>query len=558
MINLLNMFHKKEKLWDFHGGIHPPGMKIQSNGTPLRQLPLPDRFIIPLNQYICDKSEVCVKPGDRVLRGEPLTFFNNHVLPIHAPTSGTITTITQNTIAHPSRFSELCISMLPDGEDRWIPLDPIADYYQREKVYIVQRIHNAGIVGLGGAGFPTATKLRTGLHNIKTLIINAAECEPYITADDRLMQDCAIEIIEGIRILAWVLQAKRVLIGIEDNKPEAILALKEALGNERDLQLRVIPTKYPSGGAKQLTKILTGLEVPHNGHSSEIGVLMQNVSTAWAVKRAIINGEPLTERVVTLTGEEIAHPCNVWSRIGTPVSHLLHQVGFNPNTCQTVIMGGPFMGIPLLSLDVPIVKITNCIFAPSSGEMGHNRKERPCIRCAACAEACPANLLPQQLYWYSQGGDHDKARTHHIDDCIECGVCTYICPSNIPLVQYYRQEKSKIRVIDLEKQRISQTKARFEARQARLERKKLSTAKFIAPDFAKTKAEIHVLNCQIENSRKNNAAKVATAIARAKAKKATVTQKIEREVIKLNIKNNDVCPSDDTSQVPDTASRTKI
>ncbi|NYB32188.1 electron transport complex subunit RsxC [Pantoea agglomerans] len=471
MLNLFN-FLKKEKVWDFQGGIHPPEMKTQSNGTPLSELPLPHRFIIPLKQHIGHEGEICVAPGDKVLRGQPLTFGTGRMLPVHAPTSGVIEDIGQHMTAHPSGLSELCIFLTPDGDDRWIPLDPLPDYRQHPRADIVQRIHDAGIAGLGGAGFPTATKLKGGLRGVKTLIINAAECEPYITADDRLMQDYAAEVLEGSRILAWVLQAEQVLIGIEDNKPEAIAALKQALGSERDLHIRVIPTKYPSGGAKQLTRILTGKEVPHGGRSSDIGVLMQNVGTAWAVKRAIINGEPITERVVTLTGEAIAQPRNVWSRLGTPISHLLHHVGFTPAPRQMVIMGGPLMGFTLPSLDVPVVKITNCILAPSASEMGNNDEEQSCIRCSACADACPAKLLPQQLYWYSQGGDHDKARAHHIDDCIECGACAYVCPSNIPLVQYYRQEKAELRAIDLEAKRTLEAKARFEARQARLEREK--------------------------------------------------------------------------------------
>ncbi|MGC0803683.1 electron transport complex subunit RsxC [Pantoea agglomerans] len=471
MLNLFN-FLKKEKVWDFQGGIHPPEMKTQSNGTPLSELPLPHRFIIPLKQHIGHEGEICVAPGDKVLRGQPLTFGTGRMLPVHAPTSGVIEDIGQHMTAHPSGLSELCIFLTPDGDDRWMPLDPQPDYRQHPRADIVKRIHDAGIAGLGGAGFPTATKLKGGLRGVKTLIINAAECEPYITADDRLMQDYAAEVLEGSRILAWVLQAEQVLIGIEDNKPEAIAALKQALGSERDLHIRVIPTKYPSGGAKQLTRILTGKEVPHGGRSSDIGVLMQNVGTAWAVKRAIINGEPITERVVTLTGEAIAQPRNVWSRLGTPISHLLHQVGFTPAPRQMVIMGGPLMGFTLPSLDVPVVKITNCILAPSASEMGNNDEEQSCIRCSACADACPAKLLPQQLYWYSQGGDHDKARAHHIDDCIECGACAYVCPSNIPLVQYYRQEKAELRAIDLEAKRTLEAKARFEARQARLEREK--------------------------------------------------------------------------------------
>ena len=574
MLNLLNFF-KKDKIWDFQGGIHPPEMKTQSNGTPLSELPLPHRFIIPLKQHIGHEGEICVSPGDKVLRGQPLTFGQGRMLPVHAPTSGVIDDIGQHMTAHPSGLSELCIFMTPDGEDRWMPLDPLPNYRQHERADIVQRIHDAGVAGLGGAGFPTATKLKGGLRGIKTLIINAAECEPYITADDRLMQDCAAEVLEGSRILAWTLQAERVLIGIEDNKPEAIAALKNALGSERDLEIRVIPTKYPSGGAKQLTQILTGKEVPHGGRSTDIGVLMQNVGTAWAVKRAIINGEPITERVVTLTGEAIAQPRNVWSRLGTPISHLLHQVGFRPAPQQMVIMGGPLMGFTLPSLDVPVVKITNCILAPSSHEMGNNDEEQSCIRCSACADACPAKLLPQQLYWYSQGGDHDKARAHHIDDCIECGACAYVCPSNIPLVQYYRQEKAELRAIDLEAKRTLEAKARFEARQARLEREKLArearhvdakqraarsdNAEFAAAKArvkakqdaevddatleaqrearhaqarlrqAETQAETQALSRQVTDPRK---AAVEAAIARAKAKKASApaeTVEIQKE-----------------------------
>ncbi|WP_017802230.1 electron transport complex subunit RsxC [Winslowiella toletana] len=471
MRNLFN-FLKKEKIWDFEGGIHPPEMKTQSNGTPLRQIPLPERFIMPLKQHIGHEGELCVSPGDKVLRGQPLTFGRGRMLPVHAPTSGTVEAIAPHITAHPSALSEMCVFITPDGADRWIERETLSDYRQLDRSELINRIHQAGVAGLGGAGFPTGTKLQGGLSGVNTLIINAAECEPYITADDRLMQDYADEILEGSRILAWVLHAEQVLIGVEDNKPAAIAALKQALGSASDLQLRVIPTKYPSGGAKQLTKILTGKEVPHGGRSSDIGVLMQNVGTAFAVKRAIIDGEPLTERVVTLTGESVAQPCNLWGRLGTPVSHLLHHVGFTPAAGQMVVMGGPLMGFTLPALDVPMVKITNCILAPSASEMGNNEPEQSCIRCSACADACPANLLPQQLYWFSQGADHEKARAHYIDDCIECGACAYVCPSNIPLVQYYRQEKAELRAIDLEAQRTAQAKARFEARQQRLEREK--------------------------------------------------------------------------------------
>ncbi len=463
---------RKDRIWDFNGGIHPPEMKTQSNGTPLRQVPLASRFVIPLKQHIGAEGELCVQPGDRVLRGQPLTRGHGRMLPVHAPTSGTVTAIAPHSTAHPSALAEMSIIIEADGEDRWIDRDGWPDYQRQSREALIARIHDFGVAGLGGAGFPTGNKLRGGGDKIETLIINAAECEPYITADDRLMQDCAAQVVEGIRILAHVLQPRQVIIGIEDNKPQAISMLRAVLSDAHDIVLRVIPTKYPSGGAKQLTQILTGKQVPHGGRSSDIGVLMQNVGTAFAVKRAVIDGEPLTERVVTLTGEAVSQPGNVWARLGTPVRHLLDFAGFCASSEQMVIMGGPLMGFTLPWLDVPVVKITNCLLAPSASEMGEAPEEQGCIRCSACADSCPADLLPQQLYWFSKGQQHDKATAHNLADCIECGACAWVCPSNIPLVQYFRQEKAEIYAIAQEEKRAAEAKARFEARQARLERDK--------------------------------------------------------------------------------------
>jgi electron transport complex protein RnfC len=473
MLNLFAAF-KKDRIWDFDGGIHPPEMKTQSSGVPLRTAPLPDKFIIPLQQHLGPEGELCVKVGDTVLKGQPLTVGRGRTVPVHAPTSGTISAIAPHITAHPSGLAELCVIIQPDGEDRWCERAPVADYRQLTTSELIQRIHQAGIAGLGGAGFPTASKLQGGMNGVETLILNAAECEPYITADDRLMQEHADQVIAGTQILRHLLQPKVTLIGIEDNKPEAIAALKLALRDQPGIALRVIPTKYPSGGAKQLTKILIGKEVPHGKHSSAIGVLMQNVGTAFAIKRAIVDGEPLIERVVTLTGEALSQPGNLWARIGTPVQHLLKFAGFQPQAQQMVVMGGPLMGFTLPALHVPIVKISNCILAPSVSEMAPQEPEQSCIRCGLCVDACPAGLLPQQLYWFSRGEEHEKARNHNLFDCIECGACAFVCPSNIPLVQYYRQEKAEIKAIDLEAARTAEAKARYEAKLARLEREKLA------------------------------------------------------------------------------------
>lgn len=462
----------KGKLWDFNGGIYPPEMKRQTSQIPLRHIALAKELWLPLQQHLGPEGELLVKIGDRVLKGQQLTAGHGRVLPIHAPTSGLIANIGPHTTAHPSGLAEPCIQIITDGKDEWVERKPIINYLDARPHELLEKIHSAGIAGLGGAGFPTAAKLSSGLNRIKVLIINAAECEPYITADDRLMQEHSDEIIQGCQILQHILQPETVIIGIEDNKPAAIVALTAALQNIKNIILRVIPTKYPSGGAKQLTKILTGLEIPHGQHSAKIGVLMQNVGTVYAIKRAIINGEPLIERVVTLTGDSIEQPGNLWLPFGTSIAHILAQCDYRPTKTQMVIIGGPLTGFTLPHLDIPLVKISNCILVPGVDEMAPVETELPCIRCTACVDACPAGLLPQQLYWFSRGKEHEKARNYHLFDCIECGACAYVCPSNIPLVQYYRQEKAEIRELDSAIIRSQLAKERFEAKQARVEREK--------------------------------------------------------------------------------------
>ncbi|WP_404363469.1 electron transport complex subunit RsxC [Marinobacter sp.] len=459
------------KLWSFPGGIHPEENKHQSTVRPLQQSSLPDRLVIPLQQHIGSPAETRVEPGDRVLKGDVIAdAIGTMGVPVHAPTSGTIEAIEKAAVPHPSGLLDWCISLVPDGQDTWGTRKALADYHQHERQDILIHIRDSGIVGLGGAGFPTSIKLRPPEQDkVDILILNGAECEPYITADDTLMRTKADQVISGMEIMAWILEPERCVIGIEDNKPEAIQALKQAAGQTR-IEVVVIPTRYPSGGEKQLIQILTGREVPHGGIPADTGVMCQNVGTAVAVARAVHLGEPLISRITTVTGQAIREPANYEVLLGTPVSHLLAQAGLEPDRLERLILGGPMMGYTLQTDQVPVIKTTNCLIAAAHGELGQQPPEQPCIRCGACSEACPMELLPQQLFWHARAEEFDKAEHLNLFDCIECGVCSYVCPSSIPLVQYYRFAKGEIRTHRIETLKSDQARQRFEARQARLER----------------------------------------------------------------------------------------
>ncbi|MDG2917802.1 electron transport complex subunit RsxC [Bisgaard Taxon 10/6] len=458
------------KLWDFDGGIHPPEMKSQSNSTPISTALLAENYYVPVKQHAGNAGNLLVKTGDYVLKGQPLTQGDGlRELPVHAPTSGTVTAIEPYIAAHPSGLNELAVHIRADGKDQWRAQHPTEDYFTQAPEQLIEKIYQAGVAGLGGAAFPTGAKVDSAQGKVKLLIINGAECEPYITCDDRLMRDYAAEIIEGVRILRYILRPEKVVIAVEDNKPEAVAALRAALQGADDTDIRVIPTKYPSGAAKQLIYILTGMEVPHGQRSSSIGVLMQNVGTAFAVKRAIINDEPLIERVVTLTGDKIPHKGNQWVRLGTPIDFILKNAGYQTDDRFPVFLGGPMMGLIVPDLRAPITKTANCLLAPDHFEYDPQATEQACIRCSACSDACPVHLMPQQMYWYARAEDHDKSQQYQLMDCIECGLCAYVCPSHIPLIQYFRQEKAKIWDIEAKAKKAEEAKIRFEARQARLE-----------------------------------------------------------------------------------------
>ncbi|MFQ1711263.1 electron transport complex subunit RsxC [Aeromonas veronii] len=463
---------KAGTLWDFHGGIHPADNKLQSSQSPVVDAGLPPRLIIPLRQHAGPAGDLLVQVGDKVKKGQPLTrYAKGRVVPVHASTSGTITEIGNHTVAHPSGLGDLCVILTPDGEDEWGERNGKADYWNLERGELLERIQQAGVAGLGGAVFPTHSKLDGRGQLTEILIVNGLECEPYITTDDRLMQQYADEIMDGIRVLKHLLKPKLTLIGVEDNKPEAIEQLTRH-ATDPDVLVKTVPTKYPSGGAKQTIELLTGRQVPKGGRAVDIGIMVLNVATVFAIKRAIIDGEPLIERIVTLTGDSFKKPGNAWVRLGTPVRWLLQRFELQPEAEQRVIMGGPMMGFTLPHAMVPVVKATNCLLAPTQAELPAPGPEQPCIRCSACADACPATLLPQELYWYSRAKEYDKAEKLNLMDCIECGACAWVCPSEIPLVQYYKIAKDDIREARAEAEKAERAKQRFEAKQARFEREK--------------------------------------------------------------------------------------
>ena len=505
------------KLWQFPGGIHPLENKKQSSQKPIRTLNLPKYFYVPVVQHSGWAGDLIVKEGDYVFKGQALTQGDHYrQLPVHAPTSGRVVAIAPHVASHASGLPEMTVVIETDGKDEWIERKPIDDFLQMSGEEIIEKVYQYGIAGLGGAVFPTASKLSLATKRCKLLIINGAECEPYITCDDRLMQERANELVEGIRILRYLLRPEEIVIAIEDNKPKAIKAVKKALKGANDMFVREIPTKYPSGASDQLVQVLTGLEIPQGKRTIEMGIVMHNIGTVYAVKRAVIDDEPLIERVVTLTGDKIRNKGNVWARLGTPIIHLLEQVDYQADERFPVFLGGPMTGFILPSLQSPITKTANCIIAPDHFEYAPPEPERSCIRCSSCSDACPVGLLPQQLYWFARSEDHEKSNEYHLEACIECGICAYVCPSYIPLIQYFRQEKAKIAEIEEKTKKSEEAKERFEAREARLQKEKEARTARINQAAEKRREEIA----------QNQGDPVAAALARIKAKKAEPTTEV--------------------------------
>ncbi|MDO6528188.1 electron transport complex subunit RsxC, partial [Motilimonas sp. 1_MG-2023] len=526
---------KRGKLWQYAGGIFPAERKSLSNQQPIAPAQIPNELIIPLNQHIGEVADLLVNVGDKVLKGQALTNHNNfRALPVHASSSGTVKAIEPRPSCHASGLAELSIVIATDGKDAWRERIPTPDFTVLDRHAIIDKIHLAGIAGKGGAGFPAHIKLSVKA-DIELLIINGIECEPYITSDDMLMREYADELIKGIEILEFVTQCKQTVFAIESNKPEAIAALSAFDTDTR--RVTSVPTKYPSGGEKQLIELLTGKQVPSSGYPIDMGILMHNVGTAFAIKRAVIDDEPLISRIVTITGEAFKEKGNAQVLLGTPIQSLLQQFELEPqpNGQTRLIIGGPMMGFTLPDAMAPVIKTTNCLLAPTVKELPPPGQEMACIRCGECADACPVSLLPQQLYWYAKDNDHEKLNDYNLFDCIECGSCAYVCPSEIPLVQYYRIAKADIRKQETEKKKAEIARIRHEARQERLDREKAAREAKHKEAAAKRKAQLNAA-AKPESETATAPAKdkaqdaVAQALARAKAKRQAPNTNADTDV----------------------------
>jgi len=545
---------KRGHFWTFHGGIHPPQQKFLTTDKPIRAVSIPEQLILPLQQHIGIAADLLVNVGDKVLKGQALTQSTHPMaVPIHAPTSGTISAIKNAVIAHPSGLSELCLFIIPDGEDKWKQRHICTDFNKLSSNELIEKISSAGISGMGGAGFPTQIKVSTR-ENIQFLIINASECEPYISADDLLIREHSPSILDGINILDNILSPTRILIGIEDNKPEAIKVLQQATAKNEKIQVCVLPTKYPTGGEKQLIQILTGQEVPSGVLPSSLGIVMQNIATCFAIADAVINDIPLIKRVVTVSGQALKKPQNVWSLLGTPVGFLLNQSGYNNKNKKHIIMGGPMMGYSLPTDQVPVVKTTNCILAPSEKEISTpystGTGEVECIRCGQCSDVCPSQLLPQELQWSAKAKDQQQLAKLNLFDCIECGACAYVCPSQIPLVHYYRVAKSEIRQQKQLDIQAEHAKVRFEARKERLARDKIAREE--KHKAAATARKARMNSGTTEGKTEKSA--VAAALARVKAKKALQTQPSDKIAVETQASSDIV---EQKSQVAAAIARAK-
>jgi len=481
-------------LGKLHGGLRLPGNKLQSTSQAIQYMPVPDQLILPLAQHVGNPAQPVVSIGEKVLKGQLIADADGSLsAPVHASSSGKVVAIEPWPVSR--RYGERapCIVIECDGLDASVSADSApVPFMALEPDALLLQILRGGIVGLGGAVFPTAQKLmQASTSKLDTLILNGVECEPYISCDDMLMREHADEVLGGAIVLMHALNVDNCHIVIESDKPEALRRIGDAMGRRADsrIVLKQVPTIYPSGGEDQLVQLVTNLEVPSGGLPTDIGCVVQNVGTAAAIHRWINHGEPLISRITTVTGDGVLTPMNISARIGTSVADIIAFAGGYTERANQLIIGGPMTGKSMTTDAVPLVKATNCILVLS--DVITSMPEQACIRCGECAAVCPIQLLPQQLFWYACSDDEKQLRIHGLTDCIECGCCDLVCPSHIPLTADFRQAKAWMREMADEKARAERARLRFESRNERVQADKLkrdqelaeqkSTAKKIGP-----------------------------------------------------------------------------
>ena len=459
------------------GGVHPAAHKDRSAALTIGRVPLPPRLYLPLRQHAGAEALPLVRVGDYVLKGQLIAGSPSEMsAPIHAPSSGTVVEIGPILAPHPSGLTVNGIVIECDGHDRWAELDVPADPFAENPLDLAERVAQAGIVGMGGAIFPAAVKLKQGTkHEIKTVLLNGSECEPFLTCDDRLMRERAEAIVDGARLVQHILRAYRVVIAIEDNPPEALAAMRAAAEPYGAIEVEAVPALYPMGSAKQLIQAITGREVPAGARSTSVGVLVHNVGTVYAIQQALRLGRPLISRVVTVAGSCVSNPRNLEVPIGTPAAALFDACGGLSREPSRLLLGGPMMGVTLPSLQAPVIKGATGLLALAAHEL-RSDQAAPCIRCASCVDACPMGLLPLEMAARARVDDLDGASDYGLRDCILCGCCSYVCPSHIPLVQYFQYAMGRQDERRSAERKTAQIKQQTEARAARLAREEAAKA----------------------------------------------------------------------------------
>lgn len=456
----------------FRGGVHTEEHKAETCDKPIAlNLPLPKKLYIPVQQHVGKPAEPIVKVGENVLKGQLLAYSQGTIsAPVHAPSSGVILDVQDFPAPHPSALPIRTIVIETDGEEKWFKYAVPENPFELDTEEICLRVGGAGVVGLGGAVFPSAVKLNLGRKNqIHTLLVNAGECEPYLTCDDLLMQERATEIMSGIRLMLRGMNAAKAIVGIEDNKPKAFKAMQAASAEFKQISVVQVPTHYPMGWDRQMLRYLTGKEIPADGRATDIGVVIHNVATAYAVYQAVCLSKPLISRVVTVSGGAVSKPQNVEVLIGTLMSDVLAFCGVENEKLARLIMGGPMMGEVLPHADIPVVKASSGILALSHKDI-FEPEVKACIRCSSCVTACPVGLLPLEMVSRIKANKLDAAVDLGLKDCISCGSCSYVCPSNIPLVHYFKFASGELFSRQQREHKAEQTKRLAEERAKRMER----------------------------------------------------------------------------------------